>query len=169
MVGLNAVSILSYVAEGKLQAYFSADRDPKLTSLLFDRSDIQQCIQSMKLENGWVSREEVTKLLKVKNVTLTRWVKVGLISPTAVHGSAQFFDREAIEKFIADHIGTEEAAKLLRVGKLTVQKWARQGKLFGVCVSGPNIDGHHGYIFNRRSLAHWYDDNFLATGQSLYV
>ena len=159
VVGLNAASVLSYVAEGKLRAYFSSNRDPKLTSLLFDRSDIQQCIQSVKLENGWVSREDVTKLLKVKDITLARWVKVGLISSPIVCGSAQYFDRETIEEFIADHITTEEAGKLLRVCKLTVQKWARRGRLSSACVSGPNIDGHHGYIFHRARLIQWREDN----------
>jgi excisionase family DNA binding protein len=155
VLGLNAASILSYVAEGKLQAYFGEDCDPKLTSLLFDSSDIQQCIQSMKLENGWVSREDVTKLLKVKDITLARWVKLGLLSPIVIHGSAQFFNRETVEKFIADHITTEEAAKLLEVGKLTVQKWARQGSLSEVCVSGPSIDGYHAYLFNKARLIQW--------------
>lgn len=159
VLGLNAASILSYVAEGKLHAYFSANRDPQMTSLLFDRSDIQQCIQSMKLENGWVSREEVTKLLKVKDITLARWVKFGLISPAAVCGSTQYFVRETVEEFIADHISTEEAAKILGVGKLTVQKWAHLGRLFKACVSGPNIDGHHGYIFHRATLIQWREDN----------
>jgi len=64
----------------------------------------------MKLGNGWISREDATKLLKIKDVTLARWVKFGLISPAAICGSAQYFDRETVEEFIADHIATEEAA-----------------------------------------------------------
>lgn len=163
VLGLNAASILSYVAEGKLQAYLSTDCDPKLTSLFFDRSDIQQCIQSMKLENGWVSREDVTKLLKVKDITLARWVKLGLISPPVVYGSAQYFDRKTIEEFIANHITTEEAAKLLGVGKLTVQKWTHKGRLSGACVSGPNVDGYHCYIFNRDKLIYWRDQRLTLS------
>jgi len=158
VVGLNAASILSYVAEGRLQAYYSADRDLQLASLLFDRSDIQQCVESIKSENGWISRKDVTKLLKVKDVTLTRWVRAGLISPGAVCGSAQYFIREAVEKFIADHITTEEAVEILGIGKLTLQKWARQGRFSEVCVSGPNVDGHHGYIFNKKRLLKWYEE-----------
>ncbi len=155
VLGLNAASILSYVAKGKLRAYFNADCDPKFTSLLFDRSDLQQCIQTMKLENGWVSREDVTKLLKVKDITLARWVRCGLILPAVVCGSAQYFDRKTIEEFIANHITTEEAAKLLGVGKLTVQKWAREGRLSKACVSGPNINGCHLYLFERDKLIQW--------------
>jgi excisionase family DNA binding protein len=168
VVGLNAASILSYVAEGKLRAYFSADCDPKLTSLLFDRSDIQQCILSMKMENGWVSREDVTKLLKVKDITLARWVKFGLISPAAVYGSAQYFDWETIEAFIADHITTEEAANLLGVGKLTVQKWTREGRLARTCVGGPTVDGGHTYLFEKKKLVQWRKER-LSFGEAVQL
>jgi len=155
VLGLNAASVLSFVAEGKLRAYFSANHDPKMTSLLFNRSDIQQCIESTKLENGWVSRKDVTRLLKVRDITLARWVKFGLISPAVVYGSAQYFDRETIVHFITNHITVEEAAKLLEVGKLTVQKWARQGRLAEACVSGPGIDGGHAYLFEKKKLIRW--------------
>jgi predicted HTH domain antitoxin len=165
VVGLNAASILSYVVEGRLQAYYSADRDLQLDSLLFDRSDIRQCIQAIKSENGWIGRKELTKLLIVKDVTLTRWVRAGLISPGAVCGSAQYFIREAVEKFIADHITTEEAVEILGIGKLTIQKWARQGRFSEVCVSGPNVDGYHSYIFNRERLIQWRQER-LTFGEA---
>ncbi len=155
VVGLNAASVLSCVAEGKLRAFYSPDRGLKLDLLLFDRADVQQCIQAIKSENHWMSREELAKLLKVKDVTLTRWVKAGLISPSAIWGNAQYFNQEIVRKFIADHITTEEAVKILGVGKLTIQKWARQGRFSQVCVSGPHIDGHHGYLFNREKIIEW--------------
>jgi len=165
VVGLNAVSILFNVAEGRLRACQIARQELKLGSLLFDSSDIEQYIHKIKSENSWVSREEVIELLKVKDVTLTRWVRTRLISPTTVHGSAQYFGQDTVEMFIADHVITEEAAKILGVGKLTIQKWARQGKLFKACVSGPNIDGHHGYIFHRERLIQWHEDNIRLSKQ----
>jgi excisionase family DNA binding protein len=117
----------------------------------------------MKLENGWLSREEVTKLLKIKDITLARWVKFGLFTPIIVNGNAQYYDRDKIEEFIANHITTEEAAELLGVGKLTVQKWTRNGRLSGACVSGPNIDGYHSNIFNRDKLIHWRDQRLTLS------
>lgn len=168
VLGLNAASVLSYVAEGKLRASFSADHDPKLTSLLFNRSDIQQCIESTKLENGWVSRKDVTRLLKVKDITLARWVKFGLISPAVVYGSVQYFDRETVEAFIANHITTEDAAKLLEVGKLTVQKWARQGRLAEVCVSGSGIHSGHAYLFEKKKLLRWREER-LNFGEAVQL
>jgi hypothetical protein len=159
VVGLNAASVLSRVAEGKLRAYCSQGQELKLGLLLFDRTDVQQFIQAIKSANHWISREELAKLLKVKDGTLTRWVRVGLILPSAVCGNAQYFNQEVVKKFISDHITTEEAVKILQVGKLTIQKWARLGRLSEACVSGPNIDGHHGYIFHRARLIQWCEDN----------
>jgi len=166
IVGLNAVSILSCVAEGRLRAYVIAGQELKLGSLRFDRSDIEHYIHKIKSENNWVSREELTKLLKVKDVTLTRWVRKGLISPTTVLGSAQYFSRETVEKFMGDHITTDEAAEVLSVGKLTVQKWARLGRLSEVCISGPNIDGYHSYLFNKASLIQWQKER-LPFGEAV--
>lgn len=163
VVGLNAASVLAYVAESELQAYCSSDEVLKLGLLLFDRTDIQQCIQAIKSENQWMSREQLTKLLKVKDSTLTRWVKARLISPIAIYGNVQYFNQEAVKQFIADHITTEGAVKILGVGKLTIQKWARQGKFSQVCVSGPNIDGHHGYLFNKGKIIEWRNSHLTIS------
>jgi hypothetical protein len=168
VAGLNAASILLCVAEGKLQAYYNTDHNPKLASLLFNRPDIQQLIQLIKSENGWISRKDVTKLLRVKDVTLTRWVKFGLISPAVICGSVQYFDREIVEEFIADHITTEEAAKILGVGKLTLQKWTRQERLSSACISGPYIDGYHSYIFHKGKLVQWRRER-LTFGEAVQL
>src|SRR5450755_2604304 len=155
VVGLNAASILLCVAEGKLKAYQLTGQELRLGLLLFDRSDIQRYIQSVKTENGWIGREETTKLLGIKDVTLTRWVRSGLMPPAATYGHAQYFNQRAIVAFVTEHVTSEDAAKILGVGRLTVQKWARLGRLSEVCVSGPNIDGHHSYIFHKEKLTQW--------------
>ncbi len=166
VIGLNAVSILSNVAEGRLPACQIEGQELKLGSLLFDRSGIEQYIHKIKSENNWVSREELTKLLKVKDVTLTRWVREGLISPTTVLGGAQYFSRDSVEEFMGDHITTDETAEMLNVGKLTVQKWVRLGRLSEVCISGPNIDGYHSYLFNKASLIQWQNER-LPFGEAV--
>ncbi len=155
VVGLNAAAILLCVAEGELKAYCPAEQKLRLDALRFERSDIQEYIQSVKTRNGWIGRKETAKRLGVKDITLTRWVKHGLITPVAIYGHVQYFDKKAIQAFIAEHVHCEEAAKMLSVGKLTVQKWGRMGRLAEVCVSGPNVDGHYSYIFNRERLTQW--------------
>lgn len=157
VVRVNAAMILAQVAEGKLQAYRRKHQALALGTLLFDRSDILNCVEIVKYNNHWLSRKEVTQRLKVKDGTLARWVKVGLIFPVQTFGNIQYFNGELVEKFIAEYITSEEAAKLLGINKLTIQKWARIGRLDMVCVSGPNIDGHHSYLFDRTKLIRWRD------------
>lgn len=161
IVGLDAVSILQRVIEGKLQAYKTEEDKLSLISLLFRRADIQQCIEAVKAEKGWISREETTKLLGVKDNTLTRWVKFGLLTPSIIHKHVQFFDKVVINQFIAEHIISGEAAQILGIGKLTVQTWARIGRLAEAGVSGPNIDGHHAYLFNKKRLVLWRSERLM--------
>ncbi len=168
VVGLNAASILLHVTEGKLHAYYAARQKLRLGALLFDRSDIQKYIQRVKTENGWISREEVAKFLGIKDMTLARWVKVGLLSPVAIYGHIQYFNQTTIDRFRDDHITSEEAAQILKMGKLAVQKWARTGRLFETCVSGPNIDGYHAYLFNKEKLLRWRN-NRLTFGEASHL
>ncbi len=155
VVGLNVAAILLCVAGGELKAYCPAEQRLRLDALHFEGSDIQRYIQSVKTGNGWIGREETVKHLGVKDTTLTRWVKYGLITPVALYAHVQYFDQKVIEAFIAEHVTSEEAAKILGVGRLTVQKWAHMGRLAEVCVSGPYIDGHHSYIFHKERLIQW--------------
>jgi len=168
VVGLDAVCILQRVVEGKLCVYRAKDNKLPLGSLLFARANLQQYIEDMKAENGWISREEVRRLLGVKDGTLTRWVKVGLLSPVATCGHVQYFGKPTINQFIADHITSEEVAQMLSIGKLAVQKWARIGRLSEACVSGPHIDAHHAYLFNKERLIQWRNER-LTFGEAVQL
>jgi excisionase family DNA binding protein len=168
VVGMNAASILARVAEGKLHACYLANRGMELRSLQFDCTDIQQCINTVKSENEWMSREELIQLLQVKDHTLARWVHTGLIPVATTYGNAQYFDQATVRRFMTDYITTEEAAKLLGIGKLAVQKWARQGRLSQVCVSGPHVDGHHAYLFNKEKLIQWRNER-LTFGEAMQL
>ena len=109
-------------------------------------------------------RETLTRYLKIKDGTLAKWVKAGLLVPNVVHASTQYFDEATIEKFATDHFTSEKAAELLGVGMLTVQRWVRQGRL--QAVSGPGIDEHHDYLFNKQSLLQWREGR-LSFGEAV--
>jgi hypothetical protein len=166
VVGLDAVHIIQWVIEGKLCAYNEAKNEYHLGTLLFAHADLQQRIEDVKSENDWISREEATKLLEVKDATLARWVKIGLLSPSTVCGHVQYFSRSVVNQFIADHITSDEASQILGVGKLATQKWARMGRLSETCVSGPNVDGYHAYLFNRARLIQWRNER-LTFGEAV--
>ena len=117
--------------------------------------DLQQYIEDMKSENGWIGREEARRLLGVKDGTLARWVKGGLLTPCATFAHVQYFQMSTICQFTADYIFSDEAAQILGIGKLAVQKWARTGRLAISCIGGPDIDGSHAYLFDKEKLLCW--------------
>ncbi len=166
VVGMDAAFILARVAAGKLHVYYPADRGVELGSLQFDYTDIQQCVNAVKSENGWMSRDELVQLLQVKDHTLARWVHTGLIPIAVICGNAQYFDQEIVRLFVTEHITTDKAAEILGIGNLAVQKWARQGRLSQVCVSGPHIDGHHSYLFHKEKLMQWRQER-LTFGEAV--
>jgi len=154
-IGFNAASIIARVADGKLIAYHQSKSPFSCRNLLFERKDVNACVKAVLAEQGWMSRKAVTKYLKIKDGTLAKWVKAELLVPNVVHANTQYFDKATVEKFATGHITSEGAAELLGVGMLTVQRWARLGRL--QAVSGPGIDEHHDYLFNRENLLQWRD------------
>lgn len=152
-IGLNAASIITLVADGKLRVYRRPNLPFSCRDLLFDRRDIHAYVKTLLTERGWLSRKDVTRRLNIKDGTLAKWVRAGLLIPAAIIVNAQYFDENTIEKFIAEHITSEEAARLLGIGVLAVQKWVRQGRL--QAISGPGIDECHDYRFNRENLLQW--------------
>ncbi len=165
-IGLNAASIIACIADGKLQAYRQLSSHFSCKNVVFNQSDLSAYMQVVKAEQGWISREEVTKRLKIKDGTLAKWVRAGLLVPVAVYTNAQYFDKNMVDKFIANHITSEEAAKLLGIGTLAVQRWVRQGRL--EAVSGPRIDERHEYLFNKESLLQWRNGR-LSSGEAVDI
>ena len=166
VIGVDATGILQRVAEGKLHAYHEMSTELHLGWLFFNRRDLEKCVEDIKAENGWMSREEVTKTLGVKDVTLTRWVKVGLLPLSTTYASAQYFSKSTVEHFINDHVTSDAAAQILSIGVFAVQKWTREGRLSESCVSGPNIDGHHSYLFHKEKLMQWRQER-LTFGEAV--
>jgi TniQ len=166
VLGMDATSLLQLVGEGKLQAYAISGEELLLGSLLFALPNLQQYIEDIKSENGWISREEARKLLGVKDGILARWVKGGLITPCTTFAHVQYFNVSTICQFTANYISSDEAAQILGIGTLAVQKWARTGRLVSSCVSGPEIDGSHTYLFDKGKLQRWRYER-LTFGEAL--
>ena len=116
-IGLNAAAIVALIAAGDLPAYHQPGHQFSCADLLFDRSNLDMFITAMKREKGWMSRKEVTRYLKIKDVTLAKWVRASFLVPVAVYTNTQYFDRSEVEKFMVDYITSEEAAQLLGIWK----------------------------------------------------
>src|SRR5207247_8175557 len=148
-VDMDVGCLLAEVAKGKLSAYHSLGQRFRLTSLLFMLTDIHACQDLRKPKGNWLSREEVIALLRVKNIIFARWMAAGRISPVAIRGQAQFFDRSSVEKFTSDYLPIEEASRIVGVENHWMKRWVRANWFSGICVSGPGIDGDDIYLFEK--------------------
>lgn len=161
-VDMDVGCLLAEVTKGKLYAYHPLEQRFQLTSLLFKFTDIHAYQDLRKPKGNWLSREEVIALLRVKNVTFARWMTAGRITPVTNRGQSQFFDPSSVEKFNADYISIEEASRIVGVESHWVKRWARANWFSDICVSGPGIDGHDVYLFEKERLVQWRNERLTC-------
>jgi len=166
-VGGNVITILSSIAQGKLTAYMSENGLQGASSLLFERADVSGAAEQIKAENGWYDAADIAKLLHLKRTVIDKWIGNSLLTPIATPGLAHYFDRAAVEAFIADHVFTEEAAEIMGIGDVTVQRWIRGGRL--KAVSGADIDGCHRWLLKRADVERLKPENRLTLPQAAKV
>lgn len=158
--GFNLAAVVERVLAGELRSYWPGR---ELNGLVIARRDLETLIESIRASRPLLTRQQVAGLLKVKIPTVSAWVKTGLLAPVEQRGQAMYFDREAFQSFLDDHIFVEEAADILGVGKLVVQEWARNGRLRPV--SGPGVDDLHRYLFRREDVERLRPENRLTGPQ----
>jgi predicted site-specific integrase-resolvase len=146
-IGLSAAGIINLVLQGKIQAYYLAVPTFALRNLYFEPGSLRTLIANVRDENRWITRTEVAKRLHVKDQTLSRWVQSGLLTPIAIHASAEYFDVRAVDAFANDYISSVEVMRILGVVESTVMQWTYRGRLRPI--SGPGIDGARTYLFRR--------------------
>lgn len=155
-IGGNMASLFRAVAEGELRAYAleMAPGEPveswlSLGRLAFGLDDVREYMRRITEGNRWLGREETARMIGIKPVVLSSWVRLGVLTPAATHAGAWRFDQEAVERFVREHVWSHQAAEILGVGVSTVQQWARDGRLQPV-VGG---DEHcHRYLFSRADI-----------------
>jgi excisionase family DNA binding protein len=84
--------ILQQVAENRLRAYFPTDQTLRLGTLLFSRTDIDAYLETLKAEQGWIGRDEVTSILEISSWSVTKWIKAGLISTVEVKPNIYYYE-----------------------------------------------------------------------------
>jgi len=162
-IGMTFASLLLKVSQGWLPAYHPLNQKFHLESLLFSPLDIQTFVRAIKKRNFWIGPMEASTLLGIKNATLAKWVKEGLLSPATVHEHLEYFDQATIDRFVLNYIRLQEAAIIVGEDALTVQRWVRTNVLSGICISGPSIDGNHTYIFDKERLVSWRNERLTFT------
>jgi len=163
-VGGSVITIVSRIAQGKLTAYMLEDGLRGASSLLFDKGDVSDASEQIKAENGWYDAADIAKLLHLKRTVIDKWIGNGLLTPIATPGLARYFDRDAVQKFIAEHVFTEEAAQILGISAASLRAWIRGGRL--KAVSGADIDGCHRWLFRRADVERLKPENRLTMPQA---
>jgi excisionase family DNA binding protein len=153
VVGINAATILGWVANGQLHGSSTDRATVGLKTLLFGQGQIRARLEAIKNERGWVGRTELASKLNVSVETLKGLIAVGQLTPVITVGNVQYFDRDAVNTFANRYITAREASSLLGVRENTIHVWRRAGRL--QAVSGPDVDGRTLYRYDRLKLIEW--------------
>jgi hypothetical protein len=150
-VGLDTIEIFERVAAGKLPAYHPQPDEADLADLRFAETDIRTCVEVVKAENGWVTRLEIAQRMGLsRKESISDWIEVGLLSPVAVHTQIQYFDRNAVEAFVNDHLLIHQASEILQMHPSRIYGWVAEGQLHPV--SGAGIDGCFRLLLRRSEV-----------------
>jgi len=165
--GVRLPRLLWDIQEGSLPAYRAEDVF-QLATLWFWRVDVLAYTTAQREQDGQVlwSVQRVCDQLRCKPTTLTRLAATGLLVPCsggeeAAPGRWQYAPDD-VAAFVERYVDSDGAAVLLGVTRITVQQWARAGRL--PAVTGPHIDGSHGYRFEREALVQWRHER-LTSGE----
>lgn len=165
IVDVNGSSLISYLCQGKISAFHPKYTKFLVSNLQFSSDGIDNLINFVKINNNWVERRKVQRMLKVKDKTINYFVNKGLLNPISC-GSAQYFTQSNIDMFLANYLTTNEAAKQLGITKITVQKWIRRGEL--KVISGPEIDGRHAYLIVKDDLMKGIEEK-ITFGEAMEI
>jgi hypothetical protein len=150
-VGLDTLQLFERVAAGRLPAYHPQPERARLAELRFAEADIRACVEAVKAENGWLTRQELAQQMGLaRQESLSEWIALGFLSPVAVHAQVEYFDRDAVEAFIHDHLLIQHAAEMLGKHRSRIYDWIAEGQLQPV--SGPDIDGCFRYLLRRSEV-----------------
>lgn len=164
---LSLAKLLMEIARGRLRAFYVEDQlKDGMRALRVGQSDLDQFIEQVRIEYGWLGRKEIAQLMGVKEIVAARWIEHGLLYPANPlrHSRTLYFDKFTVDWFVGEHFFTEEAADVLQLSPLTVQKWARGGRLHPI--AGPGIDECHRYLFTRDEIERFRPENRLTAPQA---
>jgi hypothetical protein len=151
-VGLDTLQLFERVATGRLPAYHLQPEQARLADLRFAETDIRACVEAVKGEKGWMSRQDIVgEMGLARKESLSEWIAVGFLAPVAVHAQVQYFDRTTVEAFIRDHVTVRQAAEMLdQQYRARIYDLITEGLLKPV--SGPAIDGCFRYLLRRTEV-----------------
>lgn len=152
-IGFDTLQLFDRVAAGLLPAYHPQPERARLADLCFTEMDIRACIEAVKAERGWLTRQEIAAQMGLARIeSLSEWIAVGFLAPVAVHAQVQYFDRATVAGFIEDHLLIQQAAEMLDKHRGRIYELITAGLLKPI--SGPGIDGCFRYLLRRAEVEH---------------
>jgi hypothetical protein len=157
--GLGSPQLLKLICAGSLSAYHPCATLFPLNDLWFSPEVVENFASVFKEEQGWMSLTETQACLGVKRGVLHHLVTADLLHPVMSFGPKQFFRREDVLALRDRSVSSEQAAALLNIPVSCVSELALHKVLSPI--SGPGINGHVRYRFDRSELARWHKQYVL--------
>jgi hypothetical protein len=158
-LGIGFSQIIKHICKGSLPAYHSSESLYPLNGLWFEAEAVADLSSQVKEEHEWMNLQETETCLGIGRKALRHLLKVGKLKPVSAFGSKKLFSRKDVLALQDQYTSTQQASTLLNIPTHFIVQLARHGVL--TPLSGPGIDGHHQYIFDRIQLREWHEQNVL--------
>ncbi len=158
-LGVNLVQLLQCILEGKLSAYHPHESLLPLSALWFLPDDVADLFNLIKQENDWLTLRETQTYLGIGRQVLQYLVDAGVLCPDRVFGHKQFFRQTEVQALRDRYMTTSQAMELLAVSRNDIHAFVHHKLL--TPLSGPGINGHGVYVFDRDDLKTWHDRYIL--------
>ncbi|NLF76237.1 MAG: hypothetical protein GX573_11105, partial [Chloroflexi bacterium] len=160
-IGLGFPEIWQRICDGKLTACHPHESLFPLTDLWFWPETVANISQTVKDEHDWITLMETLDCLGVKRPVLDHFLEAGLFQPVKAFGQKQFFRRSDVEALRDCAVSSRQAAELLNTSLSRFLELNRQG--YFSPLSGPGINRHTHYIFDRHELLAWHKEYLVMS------
>ena len=158
-LGINLVQLLQRMLEGRLSAYHPHESLLPLSALWFLPDEVGDLFNLIKQENDWLTLRETQICLGVGRQVLQHLVDAGVLCPDRVFGHKQFFRQTEVRALRDRYTTTYQAMELLAVSRNDIHAFVHHKLL--TPLSGPGVNGHRVYVFDRDALETWHDRYIL--------
>jgi hypothetical protein len=160
-IGLGFSEIWQRVCDGKLTAYHPNETLFPLNDMWFEPEAVANISQTVKDEHDWINLTDTLVCLGVKRQVFDHFLEAGLLQSVKAFGQKQFFRRSEVEALRDRSVSSRQAAEMLNISVSKVLKLNQQGQFSPL--SGPGINRHARYVFDRHELLTWHEKHLVST------
>lgn len=158
-VGLGLPQLLRRVCEGTLPACHPNEALLPLSAMWFEPEVVANLSGVVKAEQEWLNLQEVEGHLGVGRDVLHHLITAGLLQPALAFGRKKLFSHQDVLALRDRYTTTQQAALLLNIPEHYIFPLILHAML--VPISGPSVNGHNQYVFDRAHLIAWQEEYIL--------